>query len=315
MRYRSRHAVGHIVAAAEAAGLPCPRPDALTATGEVVELEAIYALWEALLAAGARCTLAADAAIRAQASSRNLVRMIAGTAPTVGEAAACVAQCWPLVTNGSVVTVRRAPDFGLTFGPVAARAGARLDLLYSLASFARYLTSWCDGPIAGGRLRLRDPLDARDIAALEELLDVAVEARAPEDGLVYPAAIARRALRHADRGLHAHLLEQALARLATVGPPTWTQRVWAALADAADEDDIARALEVSPRTLRRALADEATSFRALRERWREERAHAGLATADDEALAARLGYADARAFRRAFQRWTGVTPEQRRRGR
>jgi len=315
MRYRSRLAVGHIVGAAEAAGVQCALPEALTTTAEVVPIEGLYELWESLLAAGARRSLAAEAAIRAQSSSRNVVRMLAGTAPTVGDAASCVARCWPLVTNASTLVVRSAPDFGLVFGPVATRAGARLDLLYSLSSFACYLASWCEAPVGSGRLRLRDALDGRDVAELEALLGVVVETRAPDDGVVYPAEVAERALRHSDPGLHDLLLAQVEARLANTGPPTWTARVWSALADAIDEEGVALGLETSPRTLRRLLAEEGTSFRTLRERWREERAHALLGREDDETMAASLGYADARAFRRAFQRWTGVTPEQRRRGR
>lgn len=314
MRYRSRLAVGHIVAAAAARDLAVPLSPALEVEADVVDLDAIYALWERLLAAGARWTLPAEAAVRAQATSRNVVRMIAGTAATVGDAARTVARFWPLVTNGTTIALRDAPALAIVFGPVPARAGARLDLLYSLASFARYLAAWCEPPLADGRLRLRDPLADPDRAALAELLAIAVEPEAPEDALVFPASAATRALRHADRGLHAHLVEQAEARLALVGPPTASARVWGALAHAPDEDAVAHALDISPRTLRRALADEGTSFRALRERWREEHAHAGLAL-DDDTLAERLGYADARAFRRAFVRWTGETPEQRRRRR
>lgn len=73
--------------------------------------------------------------------------------------------------------------------------------------------------------------------------------------------------------------------------------------------DVAAERHVEPRTLRRQLAAEGTSFRELADEVREARAvellRAGVPVAQ---VAYRLGYADAGSFSRAFRRWTGQTP-------
>lgn len=75
-------------------------------------------------------------------------------------------------------------------------------------------------------------------------------------------------------------------------------------------EDAARALHVTSRTLRRKLAEEGTSYRALvaevRQLLAEDLLRGG--TLPVEAVAARLGYAEASSFVHAFRRWTGVTP-------
>ncbi len=76
--------------------------------------------------------------------------------------------------------------------------------------------------------------------------------------------------------------------------------------------DVALAMHLSERTLRRQLADEDTSFSEVHDRMRTELAlellqNPELAIA---AIGGQLGYNDAREFRRAFKRWTGQTPSQ-----
>jgi AraC-like DNA-binding protein len=77
-----------------------------------------------------------------------------------------------------------------------------------------------------------------------------------------------------------------------------------------DMDSVAAELHMTARTLRRHLADEGTTFRALREEVLLMLAEELLGTARmklDE-VAERLGYADAAAFSHAFKRWSGVAP-------
>ena len=73
---------------------------------------------------------------------------------------------------------------------------------------------------------------------------------------------------------------------------------------------IAGVMHLSERTLRRQLAAHGISFSRLHDRIRTERA---LELLHDHSLTisqvgSRIGFADAREFRRAFKRWTGHTP-------
>jgi len=74
--------------------------------------------------------------------------------------------------------------------------------------------------------------------------------------------------------------------------------------------DIARALHVSPRTLKRRLSHHGVTFHAVVSDVRRTEAmrllrHSVLTV---EQIGAQLGYADAGNFCRAFKRWTGTTP-------
>lgn len=71
--------------------------------------------------------------------------------------------------------------------------------------------------------------------------------------------------------------------------------------------ELAAALSTSVRSLQRALAEEGTSFRALRERVRAERARRLLAESELPIgqIAERLGYRDPGNFARSLRRWLG----------
>ena len=74
--------------------------------------------------------------------------------------------------------------------------------------------------------------------------------------------------------------------------------------------DLARELHTSPRSLRRRLEEEGTSYRALREEVATTLAVELLTTVSLTVaeVASRLGYSDATSFAHAFTRWTGVPP-------
>lgn len=84
----------------------------------------------------------------------------------------------------------------------------------------------------------------------------------------------------------------------------------ASLADPPRLAGIAAQLHMSERTLRRQLHQEGTSFNAIHDRLRIERALRLLQEPrlSIAAVGAHVGFRDPREFRRAFKRWTGATP-------
>ncbi|MGW4367131.1 AraC family transcriptional regulator [Nocardia takedensis] len=79
-----------------------------------------------------------------------------------------------------------------------------------------------------------------------------------------------------------------------------------------DQIAVATALFMSPRTLSRRLHHEGTSFRALLDEVRQTLSQELLTHTDmtTEQLAARLGYAEAASFIRAFRRWNDCPPQE-----
>lgn len=75
-------------------------------------------------------------------------------------------------------------------------------------------------------------------------------------------------------------------------------------------DEVARDLHMAPRSLRRRLEEENTSFRALVDEVRQMLAEEFLAMPGMklEEIAMRLGYAEPASFIHAFKRWKGVPP-------
>jgi AraC-like DNA-binding protein len=83
-----------------------------------------------------------------------------------------------------------------------------------------------------------------------------------------------------------------------------------------DLERTASALNLSASSLQRHLAQDGTSFQALRDQLRRDWAIYRLRTSklSTLAIADELGFSDAATFQRAFKRWTGTTPAATRRG-
>ncbi len=100
------------------------------------------------------------------------------------------------------------------------------------------------------------------------------------------------------------------------GNATFTDRTRAVLMEAlpsgqAGMEKVARRLAVSSRTLQRRLRSEGTSFKEIVDATRESLARQYLRRTHLTAteIAYLLGFDEATSFFRAFQRWTGTTPE------
>lgn len=138
----------------------------------------------------------------------------------------------------------------------------------------------------------------------------------PSDRLIFPAELLDWPLVDADPAaaqLARAQCERELDRLGDGGGVV--ARVRRALPRERDAGfrsavEIATALHMSPRTLKRQLAATGTTFQAVLDELRRDRALMLLDRAEltlDE-VADRLGYSDTANFTRAFKRWTGQTP-------
>ncbi|MFC9896815.1 AraC family transcriptional regulator ligand-binding domain-containing protein [Nocardia sp. NPDC127579] len=147
----------------------------------------------------------------------------------------------------------------------------------------------------------------------------AIEFDAPADSITFAAGDANAALPHADPMLADLLRSHADLVLAAARPlPSPLEAFRLALAAELAERTptlvtVARRMAMSPRTLQRHLAEHDTTWRQEYDAVRYERAKALLAHGDltTAAIATRLGFADDRALRKAYHRWTGGTPRDR----
>lgn len=134
--------------------------------------------------------------------------------------------------------------------------------------------------------------------------------------LLFPAPVLEQRLAGADSGQLRILEAQARARddFSLVFRLRRTLRTLL-VAQAASGDEVAKLLSMHRRTLNRRLKAEGTTFQELLDEVRFEAACQLLDTAriPITEIAASLGYAEPSAFSRAFRRWSGATPVQRRR--
>ena len=132
----------------------------------------------------------------------------------------------------------------------------------------------------------------------------------PNHRLVFAASILELPLVSADvvaTRLATTQLERELAAVVDAGLPA---RIRAALADDLTLPEVAKRFHLSTRTLKRKLAEHGTTFSALRDDLRRQRA---LLLLENRALsigeiAGQLGYTELPNFTRAFRKWTGMTP-------
>ena len=157
-----------------------------------------------------------------------------------------------------------------------------------------------------------------DVTALEERFRAPVRFLRGRRAVLYAAADADARLLQSEPGLCALLdahAKQLLETLPTIG--TFSDRVRELLARELAGGDptaqgMARALDMSVRTLHRRLTDEGTTHKQLLEQLRRELADRYLR---DRAIAIAevaylLGFSEPSAFHRAFRRWTRQTPAE-----
>lgn len=149
---------------------------------------------------------------------------------------------------------------------------------------------------------------------VRELCGIEPELNAQYDQIVLRTADADRLLPSYDPQLFELLEAQCKSRLERLEPTGLSAKVRELLIGpmglSCALEDIANALAMSPRTLRRKLDAEGIGFRDIVDEERRQRAEFLLSNSSlkIEAIALELGFTDAGGFSRAFKRWKDCTP-------
>jgi AraC-like DNA-binding protein len=303
-----------LAAAGPAARLP---PDA------PVPLVEIFAAWEVSMRAVRDPALPIAFAQGFALEHYPVLGFLAMTAPTVREAAACVVRFGDLIgTSGRWSTEESADTARMiwsrpgprTLGHRVANESAVAELVHAL----RQILGSEVRLIAASFIHPAPP----DVRAHDAHFGVKVRWGAAEEGVVVPRAMLDAVPRLSNPALSAHFEERARSLLGEVRRgEALVDRVARVVAGDLASGDLsmrraARRLGTTERTLRRRLADEGLSFRAVTDEARRVRAEALLAdgrtSLAEVALAA--GFSELSAFSRAFKRWTGKSPGDARRG-
>ncbi|GGB29175.1 HTH-type transcriptional regulator VqsM [Tistrella bauzanensis] len=310
-------------AAIDPSGLDAPGAHVL-AWQELAMIEALVAALPGLDPAAAGL----EAGLRYRVSAFGLFGWAMLTRPTLGDALSLWGRLPTLGLSFSAITVSMTPaalDFTLDDRPLHALAPpvhrflVARGLVSTAVLVADLLGEAVRPDMARSALTLpRDPnLQDRFMAVLGPALIFDDNATArPAHRLRYSGDLPPRALplAHpaATRAAERAFLAEAAHRGAA-GPVAALKVLLRDVTDGlppADLGTAARRLALSERSLRRRLAEAGTGFRQERDAALAERARRllildGLTV---DATAARLGYADAAAFSRAFRRWTGDAP-------
>jgi AraC-like DNA-binding protein len=272
-----------------------------------------------LLADGVRATgddnLGLHVAERAELGSFDVHFYAMVSSPTLGAAFERVCRYQRLIHETSQVRLEQSGDrivlsHRLPGGMAAPRQTAELILAaWVRAGRVATGTSWNPAEV---RFAHRAPRDSR---AHERFFGSPPRFAAGENAVMLEAALLDLPCRRQDSSLLSLLDRYAADRLGGGEVATLADRAREALSDELQAGnvtarDVAARLNVSVRTLHRALAAEGTSYRRLLDQLRLDIAERHLR--DDRMSVAEIaflvGFSEISAFHRAFKRWTGRTP-------
>ena len=291
---------GHLARFAALHGAPVSSPEAT---------------WEALRAAGLDRPGLAFAAWAEVTVLGGLVGPIAVNSPDIGALLDDLERFHPMFGREQILLARRPHEVSLS---LRAPSGLPADPDTVEACFALLCRIVCS--IAGGEARPSRVALRRarpdDVGDYDRAFARQVAFGQPADVCVFTSESLRTLIPDADAVVRSMLRPYAERRIAHQQVP-WATAVTRLIQDASAPSLVAaaRALAVSPRTLQARLAQEGTSFAALVDGLRRERALALLSQPDlaVTAIAARLGFSTPSALTRAFRRWTGMAPSDYRR--
>jgi AraC-like DNA-binding protein len=195
---------------------------------------------------------------------------------------------------------------------------AALDVL-DLICYWRLLSWLANEPIPLQQLRLPNfgNLDTDLQHLVEHIFQCSVSGNAMVATLTIDLAWLERPVLRTHRELRPILGLPSLALIPCLPIVSFKSRITQLIEKSIDRhgitpslSEVAYLLRLSPSTLRRQLHREGSSFQAIKDQWRQERAtkllHETGATLDD--IAGQLGFEGSSVFSRAFKSWTGNSP-------
>lgn len=250
------------------------------------------------------------------------VEYVFRTSATLGDAFRTFARYNAILHGTSTFTLKTEGDFVLRYVNPHGRGTRVADTAaaFAMASVVKVARSATRLPWSPREVRV-DFDDPRRVEALREAVAAPVIGGAGATELVIPEDVLHYAMLDADPVL-CDVLERGLRDKIDdfVPPPTTTALVRQTLESNLDDGDALTVTKcgarmgLSPRTLQDRLQREGATFQQLLQEIREERARQMLAGNESvQHIAIALDYADTRAFRRAFKRWTKTTPSEYRR--
>jgi AraC-like DNA-binding protein len=198
-----------------------------------------------------------------------------------------------------------------------APAPASHELCFALV--ARHARAMCSSAFRLAGVRYSHRADPAQRARHREFFRCAISFGADQTEILFEPAVLEQPLKTADPSLLAILLPAADEQRGRKPPEAlFADQVRRALrsgfrTESTQLEQIAALLGLTPRNLQRRLKDEGLSFQTLRDEQRSELAdrylREGMSLAEISFL---LGFSEPSAFFRAFKRWTGKTPVERR---
>ena len=248
------------------------------------------------------------------ASTFGLVGFVARSSLTLREAIERTARYAALMNENTQVTVTPTPKgLRIVDGPIPPLEWPRQYAELSMASWVTLARKWVTEPFSAVEVGFRH---ARPKHATEHQRIFGCMPRfdQPENVVVIPNAVLDLPLLHGDallaEFLDAQLDLAARRRASAPGPLAQVREAVGALLPLGlpTLEAVGRRLAMSERTLQRRLAERGVGFADMLDSVRREAALRGVNESSVQELATACGFSDIKAFRRAFQRWTGLTP-------
>ncbi|MCX4241686.1 AraC family transcriptional regulator [Paraliomyxa miuraensis] len=293
-------------------------PDAL------VDYESLIRLWEVLLARFPERPLGLDYASYITPTTLGVLGYACAHAKDLGAAVELYARHCRLADPRLVLTIERGDDVArITFSHeprVEAMAEPIEMMVAALAFTSRRMNPSSPPP---HEVCFRHPR-RHPLARYEQIFEAPVRFSAGFTGVALSTASLSLPIMGADPRVGRYLQQQVEALQATREPVPAGAPLDARVREtideglvtgASDQAAVARSLGMSSRSLQRGLQNLGTSFSEQLDAVRRERSLLLLRDPERSVreIAFMLGYADPRAFYRAFRRWTGHTPAEHRR--